>query len=530
MANQPLFGPGGDRGSSHKFKNGFNHFGDLFSEFTKHIAPAFNHERPERSVQMRLYTMHKGQHLLIFIMFLCLFLIALLMGMAGPRILTEHTEKATALNQGRGLPAGPYTILTPKLSSYRKQLWISAQLVTHVEKGQETFSKECAVWLRVEGIVDSGHKVLVGGQGHNRSRSITCNQNRCHSFIVMHLGVLEFAHYLVNVSFSGLEIVDRHFNIEDIVFTISTYNPSFTKMEIWFRFFFVTTTSIVLIIYYYFCALARFSLEDWSYEQKWTGLLLILLLFFDNPSFSHTIMTSNPLSGVLDALFQGTFLFALLLFWICLFHGLRQTERHLYQFYLPKLVLVGTMWFSGVTMAVLQETNEMRDPSYSFQLNTAHYQNFQLYFTAVLAVYVLYIAYLALRAFGELRSMNFLDSRLKFHSASLTVVLTLTLTILASRYGKGILEDNFVARLYTSYDSEGQFLAFYTVLNCYVYVLAYVYSPTSTQLKENHLMRDNPTFSMINESDDDETGAMLLQNSDSLPKRNGLLGDADESD
>ena len=68
-----------------------------YSEFTRHISPAFNHERPERSVQMRLYTMHKGQHLLIFIMFLCLFLIALLMGMAGPRIIEQHVERATAL-------------------------------------------------------------------------------------------------------------------------------------------------------------------------------------------------------------------------------------------------------------------------------------------------------------------------------------------------------------------------------------------------------------------------------------------------
>ena len=47
----------------------------------------------------------------------------------------------------------------------------------------------------------------------------------------------------------------------------------------------------------------------------------------------------------------------------------------------------------------------------------------------------------------------------------------LTLSIVASRYGSGVLEDNFVARIYTSYDSGGQFLALYTVLNCYVYVL-----------------------------------------------------------
>ncbi len=45
----------------------------------------------------RLYTMHKGQFLLIFIMFLCLFFIALLMGLAGPRIITQHVERATKM-------------------------------------------------------------------------------------------------------------------------------------------------------------------------------------------------------------------------------------------------------------------------------------------------------------------------------------------------------------------------------------------------------------------------------------------------
>ena len=44
-----------------------------------------------------------------------------------------------------------------------------------------------------------------------------------------------------------------------------------------------------------------------------------------------------------------------------------------------------------------------------------------------------------------------------------------------------------------------------------------MYSPTSTQLKSNRLVKDNPAFSMVNESDEDdedneddsETGAML---------------------
>ena len=40
--------------------------------------------------------------------------------------------------------------------------------------------------------------------------------------------------------------------------------------------------------------------------------------------------------------------------------------------------MVGTLWFAALTMALLQESNELRDPSFSYQINTAHYQNFQV--------------------------------------------------------------------------------------------------------------------------------------------------------
>lgn len=115
-SSEPLFAAG----DHDRIKTGFNHFSDLFSEFTKHISPAFNHERPDRSVQMRLYTMHKGQHLLIFIMFLCLFAIAMLMGVAGPRIIVEHKEKASLLkgagNKTSQLPGNYFMYLLAQLS------------------------------------------------------------------------------------------------------------------------------------------------------------------------------------------------------------------------------------------------------------------------------------------------------------------------------------------------------------------------------------------------------------------------------
>jgi hypothetical protein len=46
-------------------------------------------------------------------------------------------------------------------------------------------------------------------------------------------------------------------------------------------------------------------------------------------------------------------------------------------------------------------------------------------------------------------------------------------------------KDNFVARLYTSYDSVTQFVSSYAVLNLYVYMMAYMYrwDRTSTDMK-----------------------------------------------
>ena len=121
-------------------------------------------------------------------------------------------------------------------------------------------------------------------------------------------------------------------------------------------------------------------MDDWSIEQKWVAFLLPLLLGFNNPLFAWTLVSSSVIPAFIDVFFQTGFMFGLLLFWLCIFHGLRQTERGLYRFYLPKFLMVGTLWFSALTMAVLQASNELRDPSFSYQINTAHYQSFQVTF------------------------------------------------------------------------------------------------------------------------------------------------------
>ena len=83
---------------------------------------------------------------------------------------------------------------------------------------------------------------------------------------------------------------------------------------------------------------SRYPINDWSMEQRWCSVLLLLLIFYNNPFFPLNLTSATLIGGILDAIFQSLFLFMLLLFWLCALHGLRQTRRTLVYFYLPKVI------------------------------------------------------------------------------------------------------------------------------------------------------------------------------------------------
>ena len=102
-----------------------------------------------------------------------------------------------------------------------------------------------------------------------------------------------------------------------------------------FRFFFVLT-SVGVFVYYLGC-LRFYSTADWSTEQRWVAALLPALIGFNNPLFPVTVSSDNVTAAVLDILLQSVFVFGLLSYWLCIFHGLRQTGRTVGRFYLPKV-------------------------------------------------------------------------------------------------------------------------------------------------------------------------------------------------
>ncbi|XP_018330095.1 transmembrane protein 181 isoform X2 [Agrilus planipennis] len=400
------------------------------------------------------------------------------------------------------IATGPYTMRTPTMSTYCQQLWVIAKITTE-NTDEEIYDKTFHVTVSIDGLTEE-HKptpILHSRNPKNRTRHLSCIRQDCEEFIVLHLGFLDYNHYIITVRFYDLESFHFRYNIKSVTFYFKTYDPAFTQVEIWFRFIFLFTTFVFTCWFAH--TLRKYVVYDWSIEQKWMSVLLPLLMLYNNPMFPMMFLVNSWIPGMIDAVAQATFLCALLLFWLCIYHGLRQNNRKVFFFYFPKVFIVAMLWLSAIILAAWQKYNEMQDPTYNHTTDTKNFYALKVFFFTFGGLYFAYLVLLVLKAYSELRCMPFFDMRLKFLTLLMLVVIAVSLTVTILRFGVGVLEDNFVAELSTTYNSSAQFMSFYGLLNFYLYTMAYVYSPGDRASYEVSITKDNPAFSMINDSDED---------------------------
>ncbi|XP_059380220.1 transmembrane protein 181-like isoform X6 [Carassius carassius] len=497
------------------------------SELKEDLTP-FRSERFYRLAPMRLYTLSKRHFVLVFVVFFFCFGVSTLIGVSGPKIITEIYSNGLSVS-ANGSKTGPFDLKSQPLSNYNQQLWLTC--IIQLDNNIADLSlKEFGMNVELQGVMQDASVMRISNNIHNKNRTLHCaaHQQACDEIIVLHLGYLNYTQYKISVSFRNL-LQDR---IKNVTFVFKMYNATFSQVEIWFRFVFVVMTFIVTCVFAH--SLRKFSMRDWGIEQKWMSVLLPLLLLYNDPFFPLSFLLNSWVPGTLDAFFQALFLCALLLFWLCVYHGIRvQGERRFLTFYLPKLLIVGLLWLSAVTLGIWQTVNELQDPTYQYKVDIQNFQGMKIFFLLLVSVYVLYLLFLVLRACSELKNTPYTDLRLKFLTALTLLVLLISLLILYLRFGSKALQDNFVSELSTHYQNSAEFLSFYGLLNFYLYTLAFVYSPSRSALYDSQL-KDNPAFSMLNDSDDEviygsDYEEMPLQNGRAI-KASGRHQDESESD
>ncbi|CAG2166422.1 unnamed protein product [Oppiella nova] len=491
---------------------------------------------------MYLYVMHKREILLSLLALLSTYILLLFIGFAGPNVHKINKITATEIFSesqinssyiSRLMSSGPFVVTTPSLNTYSQQLCLFLTFHLKNEEASEAFHKEIAVNIRLDGIDESNKNISIISDS-SLTYQLYCGGRQCEPIQVLHLTYIAYKHYRVGIAFERLDTVNNKYVIEDITFTFRSINTSFTTLSIWFRFFFLLISFCVM--FWFTHSLYRFPFVDWSLEQKWTALLLALLLVTDNPFYPMQFLFGSALPRLMEILFQSSLMCTLMMFWLSFFHGIRQNSRSFSRFYGPKLALIALLWLIMVYVMSDSVTNQLDNPIFD---ETKHFQNStflqmaNILFYLLLILYFIYLTLLMMSAFTELRSMPYFDIRLKLQTFLLIFVLTISLlTIVLSSSSSAISTIPFLQMLPFSYyyGSSAAFLSLFSIINLYVCICAYYYRPSLNQHSDCRVVRDNPTLSMINDSDEDVIYGSDTEEPLQPPKLIETKNDDEESD
>lgn len=493
------------------------------------------------SIKMRLYSFQKRHVLVVILMFLIMFLFSVNFGIFGPQMLKTISTKASDQSTKINFKTGPFILITPYLSRFHQQLWITAQPIISGRK--EDFSQPFVLNIHMHENIESRNnnnkkksnarfdmnmmspssltsneedkqpviKSLFHADYFNRTRYLHCSNEICDVISIVHLDYLHTKQYQIEVKFLNLNDLIG-LDIKDIVFTFNSYNPSFTKLELWFRFMFLFINFIVIIVYTN--SLKKFSLRDWTIEQKWMFILLRSLLFFNNPLFPLNVLVDSWIPHVLDAVFQSTFLALVMVFWLSVYHGVRQNDRNFLTFYVPKFVIVFLIWLLSIVLLLWQQYYSLDDPTYNLTMDENNYIVFRILYMINLIVYLLFLLYLIIRAYAELKNMPYFNLRIKFSLVLMFFVIVTCSSIAFLRIKSEPFRQSLFENFTKNYRNTIEFCAIFSIFNLYVYTLAFVYAPAKNASLDTDY-KDNPTFSILNDTDG-EDGEDVVYGMDSL--------------
>jgi len=371
-------------------------------------------------------------------------------------------DPATGLSQGN-----VWTATVQGLSKLNQQFLLTCR-IDNDENQQHGIDKEVDFNISMFGKVGLTNDWLRIVNKVHRHRVI-CGQNytSCNTVLLVHEPYIAFYGYQFNVS-----ILSPDTFIGNVTFTFSYMNDNFTLFELWFRFVFLIITFVMIVSFA--IKLRGFAWRDWTLEQKWISVLLFGLLSFNNPFFPIEILVDGWFPPFLDIIFTVTFIFLILLFILVIVDGIKleEREREFKKFYLTKLFLLGLLWISVVGVFSWQEYNELIDPTIAID-QTPVIIGFEVVMIILVLCYFFWLGYSICRACGLDSKKAFLKRRLRFFLFFSIIVILII--------GFGVLFE-----VYQRPESAVEFLAFHSLCNLYIFVLAIVYLPSKESQRSGY--------------------------------------------
>ncbi|CAH8541943.1 unnamed protein product [Schistosoma turkestanicum] len=508
------------------------------------------------SVPMRLYTMTKCYFVVVTIIFFLIIGFSVILGVVGPNVSNRLIVSSPNHPSITSLEASVYQVDSPPFSVFHRELWLSAIINRAPFEQNARVSVNINTSIKVQipshlATVNIGsatsksdpdyeNSMVQMGPVYNRTVQVNCPGTRCDELFLFHLIPIDFTIYKFRVTFYH-ELINNHLEFEDykdkhslfkiisVDFILQYYTTEFTYMELVVKFMLFVISELITIWFY--IRMKKFNLNCWTIEQHCLAMLLPLLILYNNPLYPLRYLTINWFPSCLDYLFQITFVAVLLFVWLCIYHGIRISKRTFQKFYLPKICLISIFWLIIFLIITWKVYVEHHEPVFDF-LEYTELLIFIVVFISLFGfIYLVLLTVLLIRACHKLRKLPYFNLRLYFLTFQSVIFMIVVGFVYLSHFNEILLSQyinsvrnvvesdnsnvsahrqNYQSHMGLQYrfndmlghHSTLEFSMIQFTINSYIALLAFVYSPPNSAHIEMDV-KDDPSLSMINDSDED---------------------------
>lgn len=301
---------------------------------------------------------------------------------------------------------------------------------------------------------------------------------RCTPLLLAHESFITNSTYNIVFKIANPQAASWHL-FDDVLAVQSKYiysRKEFTFFEIGFRYFMVFC-SVTVTIFYWSSVRMYLPWNEWALEQKWTLILLVGLVFCNNPLFYLNFFFSTWIWPFLNVVFMCAYL---LLYMLCilLFSDNLYKRRHRVSnaaFYYPKLFLLSIMGllalWSFITTRLAQKDDIAANDLKNVEVHGV--EAFKIAVGVLVGIYFLWLFFLIGRVIEQWQqdSMSFTTRRVKF----LWLWAVLILAFVVAGLYEMVLQHNENL-------NAMEFVAFMAVFNLFPYLLAYFYFPVGGRI------------------------------------------------
>lgn len=300
--------------------------------------------------------------------------------------------------------------------------------------------------------------------------TVECEEDEsyCEPAYILRFGDIDFQDYQVDVllnSTHGLALTGSN-----VQFRKTWGTTSFTKWLIGIKLFFLFVSAFFAGWYIY--CVSKLSSREQNVEQGFVLALVLSLILFNDPFYFAEATYGSNVARLLSVAFQVTFIQMLLLFWLVGIDNLRlqgmENGISNVTFFGPKLSFVTIFWFIMLLYFGYIKYSRNNDATWDPLATNTSFASLKSLCEILSVIFIIWYCVLIKMSFRELRAR-----RVRYHYL---IVLSGVVVLVSFA---GLASGN----LSPTPSSGGAWTSLQTLYNVYVYVLCYLYAPSTAALE-----------------------------------------------